>query len=708
MPDTALDILQPVELVVFFTVLFGVMIVGLIAGRKEETSEDYFLAGRGIPWWGVAGSIFGSNVSVNHLVGMLGIGFSIGYFQAHFEYGAVFGLMVLCYLFLPVYRKLGVFTLSEYLGRRYDDRSRVAYAIIMVVIMAYVQMVPGLYIGSRTICELIGGEAAQVQAGNPLDVPIGTAEEEAAGKTFDPPPKRVVNTTYYAIFVCALAFVSATYTIFGGLKAVVWTDVFQSILLLFAGIFICVRTFSLLGGWSVMMSLDGAEILADQKMHLYLPASDADLPWTGVFTGLMAMHCFYWGTNQFIVQRALGARSDNEAKVGIIAAGFLKLLIPIVSISTGVAAFYLFNRDNVQGVQPDAAFARLVGYVVPIGYGLVGLVGAGVIGALLSSIDSMMNSAATIFTIDIYKKYVRPEAPDRELIRFGRVTIVGLCILAALLAIFGLNPNSDRNFFLVIANYQNYLTPGLLVAFFMGMFWKRGTGAGAIAAIVAGVALSWVAEVAYHRAADMNRAVYDVLMDSDEGKVVESPKLATTKRVKLPDVTVTNVAGDDVKLREADRATIAAYVETQRARLNWLNRRFGPQLNFFHRVVFVIGLSAVAYVLISLGTSTNPEQSSMTWAALGGHSGSDVLWLFGKAAVSIAVFAGLGWLHITVDAVTPRTSGILAALWTFAMFVPGMIGRFRSSEGVWAVVANDLFWAGLLCSTAVYLHYAFY
>lgn len=697
MPDTALDILQPIELIVFFTVLVGVMIVGLIAGRKEETSEDYFLAGRGIPWWGVAGSIFGSNVSVNHLVGMLGIGFSIGFFQAHFEYGAIFGLMVLCYLFLPVYRKLGVYTLSEYLGRRYDDRSRVAYAIIMVVIMAIVQMVPGLYIGSRTICELIGGDAATMEAGNPLDVPIGTAEEADEGETFEPPPRRVVDPGYYAAFVWTLAIVSASYTIFGGLKAVVWTDVFQSVLLLFAGIFICVRTFTLLGGWGEMMAFEAAEPLAAQKMHLYMPANHPSLPWTGVFTGLMAMHCFYWGTNQFIVQRALGARSDTEAKVGIIAAGFLKLLIPIVSISTGVAAFYLFRREEIAGVQPDAAFARLVGEVVPIGVGLIGLVGAGVIGALLSSIDSMMNSAATIFTIDIYQKYVRPNASDRELILFGRVTIIGLCIMAALMAIFVLNPNSESNFFLTIVNYQNYLTPGVLVAFFMGMFWKRGTGAGAFAAIVAGVALSWVAEVAYARAADMNPAVYSVLMNSEEGQVAESDAFAKTRRIKLPE-----------ELQKADRETIAAGIESQRPKLNALNRTFGPKLNFFHRVVFVIGLSALVHVFISLATRPDEEKARLTWTELGGHAPGDARRLFGKAAISIAVFAGLGTAHIAVPAFTPIMAGVLAGLWTLGMFVPGMMSRFRDAEASGSLLTNDLFWAGLLCGTAVFLHYAFY
>ena len=151
--------LSTLDYIIFFATLIGAMLVGFLVGRKEETSEDYFLAGRSIRWFGVAGSIFGSNVSANHMIGMLGVGFSIGFAQSHFELGAIAGLLLMCYGFLPVYRKLRVYTLSEFLEHRYDHRSRLMYAIIMVILMAFVQMVPALYIGSRTICELMGNDA---------------------------------------------------------------------------------------------------------------------------------------------------------------------------------------------------------------------------------------------------------------------------------------------------------------------------------------------------------------------------------------------------------------------------------------------------------------------------------------------------------------------------------------------------------------------
>ena len=346
------SIFHTFDLVVFFAALIAAMAIGLIAGRNEKTAEDYFLAGRKIPWWGVAGSIFGSNVSANHMVGMMGIGFSVGFAQTHFELGAIAGLMLLCYGFLPVYRKLRIYTLSEYLGRRYDDRSRVAYAVIMVIIMAVVQMVPALYIGARSICVLLEGEAVErVEVGGaPLEAgvaPPPAAQNDAEGQQAAPlaPGSRStvkVNRSYYALFVIALAVIAASYTVFGGLKAVVWTDVIQSVLLLAAGILVAILTFSELGGWGAMMELDRA---GADKMHLYLPSDHKDLPWTGVLSGLMVMHFFYWGTNQFIVQRALGARSDAEARLGIVAAGFLKMLIPFFAIGTGVAAFYLFRSE---------------------------------------------------------------------------------------------------------------------------------------------------------------------------------------------------------------------------------------------------------------------------------------------------------------------------------------------------------------------------
>lgn len=691
--------------------LLAVLAVGIIAGRKENTSEDYFLAGKKIPWWGVAGSIFGTNVSANHMVGMMGIGFSVGFAQSHFELGAILGLMVLCYGFLPVYRKLNLYTLAEYLGRRYDERSRGAYAIIMLIIMAVVQMVPGLYIGARAACLLIGGDAVQrvpVVAKPPALVEphakttADQPEAASAGEKF----KLHVNPTYYAAFVIGLAVIAAAYVIFGGLKAVVYTDVLQSSLLLIAGLLLAFLTFRALGGWGELFTLDGA-VDGGKKMHLYLPSNHPELPWTGVFTGLMCMHCFYWGTNQFIVQRALGAASGRAARQGIVAAGYLKLLIPFFAISAGVAAFYLFRiKLPDRQIDPDTAFPELVKLVVPIGYGIVGIIAAGLIGSIMSTVDSLMNSAATVVTIDIYKRYFRPAAGDQELILAGRVSIVSFVISASLMAIFWLDPNSDKNFFLEISNYENYLTPGLLVAFALGMLWKRGTAMAAFATILSAIVFSWLVQYSYDNYVGADPIVYALAM--------EETKLEETNEDDLP----SQLRGlSMLKRREAladTRAALERHVPLVGSRqhvIDWL----GLRLNFFHRVVGVLFLSTFVYVGISLLTRPDVEKGRLNWTDLGGHAPRDLLNLGAMAGLTVCVLAALGYAMVQ-EWLEPILAGVLGAAWTLGMFLVHIVQTWNrpvetgepEARGAVKVVTDDRLWAGLLCALAVFMLFYFY
>ena len=701
---------------IFFAAIIGAMIVGLIAGRKEETSQDYFLAGKKLRWFAVAGSIFGSNVSANHMVGMMGVGFSIGFAQSHFEIGAIAGLLFLCYGFLPVYRKLNLYTLSEYLGKRYDDRSRVSYAIIMIIIMAFVQMVPALYIGSRTICELIGGNAIiqessatdttlTVVANNishPLN--ISHALDDSISSQFQiQAPRSKVSMPHYTWFVIALGVIAASYTIVGGLKAVVYTDIIQSVLMLIAGIGLAVLVFSQLG-WNEMLDLDAAAGDAS-KMKIYLPTYHKDLPWTGVLTGLMCMHCFYWGTNQFIVQRALGAVSDTEARAGIISAGFLKLTIPFFSIATGVCAYYLMMneatgeaaRAMVNDIAPDTVFPKLVTrFISPIGFGLVGLIAAGVIGAILSSIDSMMNSAATIISIDIYKRYFRKDASDKELIIAGRVTIVVLMITAILMALFVMDPNSNENFFLQIANYQNYLTPGILVAFVLGIFWKRGTAPAAFYTILAGIVLSWVVVQVYD--SNMPRELYDIALE----------------RANVSDFHAGNFPQEYLgqNLHAMNQNEFDAFIlKDIRPNISALQEMFGPTLNFFHRVVFVLGLSAIVFVIISLMTPMDPEKSQLTWTGLGGHQPTRLKALAKTLCLSLLIFALLGWL--TDQALlTPTLAACLAAFWTLGVYGCEILGKFKTDDSGMSrskyILRSDLTYAGLLAATAMFMMYFFF
>ena len=219
-------------------------------------------------------------------------------------------------------------------------------------------------------------------------------------------------------------------------------------------------------------------------VHLYLPSDHPQRPWSGMLSGLMVLHFYYWGANQFIVQRALAAKTDKEARAGIITAGFVKLLIPFISIGTGIAAYYIF-ADRMPGVQVDGdtAFPLLLREVVaPAGVaGLVGLVAAGLIGAILSSVDSMLNSAATLITFDFYKRFVNPEASDKQLIRMGRALIGVMVIGCALLTIVVFDPNTKQLFFTYVASHQSKLVGGVVVAFAVGMLWKGATASGGFA-----------------------------------------------------------------------------------------------------------------------------------------------------------------------------------------------------------------------------------
>ncbi len=708
--------LSTTDLVIFFGSLLTVMGLGLWAGRKEESSEDYFLAGKKTRWWGVAGSIFGSNVSANHIAGMMGVGYVVGFAQSQFEITAIAGLLLLCYGFLPVYRKMNVYTLSEYLGRRYDDRSRVAFAIVMIIIMVVVQMVPGFYFGARSVNRLLQGDtgskavaeavvdangtiieikvknggrkyasAPQVEIGEET---IATATIDANGsvtaialnnpaKGYDAekPPKIVirggnaknpliapgdVDPTHYQIGILIMALVTGAYVILGGLRAVIVTDVIQSVLMLVGGLTVAFIVFGLpeVGGWSGMRAMDAAAPADAQKMHLYESSDHETLPWTGMLSGLMVLHFFYWGTNQFIVQRALSARSDREARIGIITAGFFKLLIPFFSIGTGIAAYYLFKKQNMEVASDDVFITLLTHYVKPIGFGVLGLVAAGLIGAILSTVDSMLNSAATIITFDVYKKYVNPGADERKLVWVGRLWIAIFIVIAGLVSIGIMDPNSKLPFFIYVAANQMKLVAGLVVAFLVGMFWKRATGAGGIAAILSGIFFSFAFAPIVIDGTPLWPSLYELTLAKSE-TIVEL---------------------------------------------------FGPKLNFFHAAFLASIIALILNVVVSLKTQPDKEKGKLTWTELGGHdpavlkrAGKKILVTLGLYLVLALVMVG-GWT-------APVVAGLVAAIWTWFTFAEvAFVAVVRSHlEGKpISLFAEDRFWAGLLAALAIYMMYYYY
>jgi len=473
--------LQWLDMLVLVGTIVGVTLFGMWISRRKENTADYFLAGRTVAWWAVAGSIFGTNISSHHMVGMMGAGLKEGFAQANFEFGAIFGLLALCYFFLPFYRRMGLYTLSEYLGQRFDDRSRLIYSITNMAFLL-IQMVGTMILGALTIATL-------------------TADSQ--------------YSVSYEMAVCVLAAVAGIYTMYGGLTADIFNDVVQSVLLLIGSGLLAV-----LAIWHPDVGgLSGLLDKQPEKFHVFFEAGHPELPWTGVLSGLMVLHLYYWGTNQFIAQRTLGARSDWDARVGTITAGFLKLLIPFLCIVPGMAAGYILAIDPA--TESDTAFAGLTRALLPPGYGLVGVVMAGLVAGILSTIDSMMNSTATLFTFDIYKKYIRQEASEKRLVWVGR-TAMSLMVLAAvgLSLYFG---QTKGGIFNRMADYNSYLVPGVIVAYVAGILQPLVTPTASFICILSGPLLSILFEQvakrgfdhplqAFHRAGLATLACYGLLL----------------------------------------------------------------------------------------------------------------------------------------------------------------------------------------------------
>jgi solute:Na+ symporter, SSS family len=458
--------LDSLDLIIFLTSIALTMGAGFMASRSQADSEDYFMAGRSIPWWGVAGSVFGTNVSANHLVGMLGIGFSIGFAQSHYELGAILAILLMAYFFLPVYRRLKITTLSEYLSLRFGPSLGLIYSLTLLILIL-VQLAAAFYIGSRTLGILLEDSLLEVS---------------------------------YGWGIITLMIITAGYTMVGGLRAVVITDVIQSVLLLFSGLLISFLVFNQpeVGGFFQMLAEDKNLPQSDQKMKLFLPSDHPDLPWSGVFTGLMVLHLFFWTNNQYLVQRVLAAKSDSEAKVGLLVGAFLKLLVPFFSVAAGVAAATFF-KAKVPGLEvaPDAAFPILVNMIVPAGIGLIGIITAGLLGAIISSLDSMLNSASTLFTIDIFNKYIQKEKNTYQSVLAGRFFLVVLVLVSGLLAFTTYNPQSKANFFLTLSKQGSYFTPGLVAAFLAGIFFRRTSGKAALVCVLSTFPLSLGVELLY-------------------------------------------------------------------------------------------------------------------------------------------------------------------------------------------------------------------
>lgn len=415
------------------TVIIGyfiaIAVIGIVAGRRERVAADYFLAGRALPWWLIGVSLIATNISTEHFVGMAGSGAEFGLAIASYEWMAAITLVVVARWFLPKLLALRITTMPEYLERRFDVRARSWLAVYMLLAYVFVAMATVLY---------SGGLALQTIFGLPL----------AGG-------------------IALLAAFAGAYTAYGGLKAVVWTDLIQGLLLLLGGAITTVLALRAVGGWDVLQAEAG------DKFHMVLPLSHPELPWFAVFFGgLWIANLFYWGCNQFITQRTLAARTIAQGRYGAVFAAYLKLAIPFVVVIPGIAASVLY-RDEL--ARSDMAYPMLVERLLPAG--LTGLVFAALISAIMSSLDSMLNSAATIFTVDLYGRQLRPQSSESRLIAIGRISTVGFLLVAAAWAPF---LGRFERVFSYIQEFWGLITPGVAVVFLGGLFWKRASGHAAV------------------------------------------------------------------------------------------------------------------------------------------------------------------------------------------------------------------------------------
>jgi solute:Na+ symporter, SSS family len=472
-------LLEPLDLAVFIGYCCLIIGLGLFVSREKKghvkDSKDYFLASKALPWWAVGASLIASNISAEQFIGMSGSGFALGLAISTYEWMAAATLLVVAIFFLPVYIKKGIYTMPGFLLDRYDSRVRTTMAIFWLLLYVFVNLTSVLYLGALSLNTI-------------LDIPMTTA-------------------------IIGLAIFAVVYSIYGGLKAVAWTDVVQVVFLIAGGLattYIALQIvgqgdaweglgllrkevpghFSMIFSRGEMMVSDGQGGVRDAYL---------DLPGISVLVGGMWItNLSYWGFNQYITQRALAAKDLNQAQLGVIFAGFLKLLMPLIVVIPGIAAWVIVKNgidvnfiasmnDPVTGlIKSDRAYPTLL-QILPTG--LKGLAFAALTAAIVSSLASMANSTSTIFTMDIYREFINKNASETKQVAVGRITALVAFVVAAVVApALG---NLDQAF-QFIQEYTGFVSPGVFAIFFFGVFWKKTTSNAALTAAILTIPLSTV------------------------------------------------------------------------------------------------------------------------------------------------------------------------------------------------------------------------
>ena len=474
--------ISTVDIVVFSSYCLLILFIGLYVSRekkgKEKSAEDYFLAGKSLPWWAIGASLIGANISAEQFIGMSGSGFALGLAIASYEWMAAITLLIVGKYFLPIFIEKGLYTIPEFIEKRFSTELKTILAIFWIALFVFVNLTTVLYLG-----------------GLALDTVMGSGDGSI-----------LINA------IIGLALFAAAYSLWGGLAAVAWTDVVQVIVLIFGGLMM--TYFALVNLGDGGSAIDGLKYVYEtvperfsmilSKEEIITPnGNDAwfDLPGLAVLIGGMwVANLYYWGFNQYIIQRTLAAKSLEEGQKGIAFAAFLKLLIPIFVVLPGIIV-YVMNQDASgalavsaldQGfigengaIINDNAAPWLIKEIIPVG--LKGLILAALAAAIVSSLASMVNSTSTIFTMDIYKSIINKNADDKSLVKVGRIAGLVALIIAILIAP---QLKSLGQVFQYIQEYTGVVSPGILAVFLMGLFYKKANNNGAIWGVISSIPIA--------------------------------------------------------------------------------------------------------------------------------------------------------------------------------------------------------------------------
>ena len=415
--------LHLLDYLAFFGYIIIVMLIGFwVAKREKATALDYFLAGDNLPWFAVGFSLVASSISTEQFVGEVGFAYRYGLAVSNWEWGIFPAITIMLVFFVPFYLRKRISTMPEYLEYRFGSSTRIVFAVITVISYAFINLAGVIYSGGLAIHTIFG------------------------------------FNLWIAVIV--LGFAAGAYTIAGGLASVVWTDVFQTILLLGGGLLVFFLGLNKVGGWEAIRG-------TGDRAHLILSADHPELPWTGMVVLFLSTSVWYYATNQYINQRILGAKDEWHARAGVLFSSFLGIFLTLAVCFPGLIAYRLFpNLEN-----PDEAYPRLISTLIgPLGFGIRGLVFAGLIGAIMSTIDSLINSCSTIMTIDFYKRYWNKSASERSMIRFGRISSSAILIVGILWAPVVASWES------IFAYFQEcwfFMAVPIVVVFFYALLWKR-------------------------------------------------------------------------------------------------------------------------------------------------------------------------------------------------------------------------------------------